>query len=33
MLKALENQEKETMEEMNDKKASKMQKRRSLKDW
>ncbi|MBR4156021.1 MAG: hypothetical protein IKU01_04895, partial [Bacteroidales bacterium] len=33
MLKALENQEKETMEEMNEKKASQMQKRKSQKDW
>lgn len=33
MLKALENQEKETMEEMNEKKASQMQKRKSEKDW
>ncbi len=33
MLKALENQEKETMEEMNEKKASMMQKRKSEKDW
>ena len=33
MLKALENQEKETMEDINDKKAAQMQKRKSLKDW
>ena len=33
MLKALENQEKETMEDINDKKAAQMQKRKSQKDW
>ena len=33
MLKALENQEKETMEDINDKKAAQMQKRKSEKDW
>lgn len=33
MLKALENQEKETMEDMNEKKASQMQKRKVEKDW
>ena len=33
MLKALENQEKKTMEDINDKKAAQMQKRKSQKDW
>ena len=33
MLKALENQEKDTMEELNDKKAAQMQKRKIEKDW
>ena len=33
MLKALENQEKETMEDINDKKAAQMQKRKPEKDW
>ena len=30
---SLENQEKETMEDINDKKAAQMQKRKSEKDW
>jgi len=33
MLKALENQEKKTMDEMNDKKAAQMKKRKIEKDW
>ncbi len=33
MLQAIENQEKETMEKMNERKASKMQKRNIQKDW
>lgn len=33
MLQALENQEKETMDELNEKKAAQMQKRRVEKDW
>ena len=33
MLKALENQEKETMDKMNEAKAAKMQKRKIQKDW
>ena len=33
MLQALENQEKKTMDEINEKKASQMQKRKSQKDW
>ena len=33
MLQALENQEKETMDKMNEAKAMKMQKRRIQKDW
>ena len=33
MLQALENQEKDTMEELNDKKAAQMQKRKIEKDW
>ena len=33
MLQALENQEKETMEDMNEKKAAQMQKRKVQKDW